>query len=65
MKLFAFILLTVIGLGAGMVIGLSSMPQFQQFRQEHLMKNAIGGTVAGMAAGAIAVWLVGGPSKKE
>ena len=65
MKLFAFILLTVIGLVAGMVIGLSSMPPYQWRHQEHLTGNAIGGTVAGMIAGGIAAWIAGGSKDKK
>ena len=65
MKLFAFILLTVIGLVTGMVIGLSSMPPYRQDHQEHLTGNAIGGTVAGMIAGGIAAWIAGGSKDKK
>ncbi len=65
MKLIAFTLLTLSGLAAGLVIGLASMPKFQEFRQNHLVSNAIGGAVAGMAMGGIAAWVIGGTSKKD
>ena len=65
MKLVAFTLLTLAGLAAGLVIGLSSMPAYQVDRQKHLMDNALGGAIAGIVAGVIAAKVAGGSSKKD
>jgi len=66
MKLIAFMLLTLAGTGAGLVIGLVSMSSKPVYRQhEFLVGNVIGGAVAGMVAGAIASRFAGGSSKKD
>lgn len=65
MKLITFILLSLAGLGGGLVVGLSSLPSYEFDRLQHMATAAIGGAVAGMAAGAFAVWIAGGSSKKD
>ena len=65
MKLIAFVLLSLAGLGGGLVVGLSSLPSVEYHQLQHMATAAIGGAVGGMAAGAFAVWIAGGSSKKD
>ena len=67
MKLIAFVLLTLGGLLAGMVIGFASVPPDHWGRESrliHLVWGAISGTVAGMAVCFIGFWLTN-DKKKE
>ena len=69
MKLIAFTVFTVVGLAAGMVIGLSTMPglptdAYRSDRYWHLIVNTFGGSAAGMGIAAIGVRMTDDKSKK-
>jgi ABC-type Fe3+ transport system permease subunit len=69
MKLIAFTVFTVVGLAAGMVIGLSTMPglptdAYRSDRYWHLIVNTLGGAAAGMGIAAACVHLTDDKSKK-
>ena len=56
MRLFVFLVLTLSGMGAGLIIGLASMPSYQPERQGHMIGNTVGGTLGGAFLGAVAVY---------
>jgi|688.fasta_scaffold52734_5 hypothetical protein len=69
MKLIAFMLFTVVGLAAGLVIGLSTMPGtptefYRPDRYWHLIVNTFGGAAAGMGIAAIGVRMTDDKPKK-
>jgi hypothetical protein len=63
MKFFAFALLTIAGAVAGLVVGSQTTYAWQ--RQNSMMQMAIAGTIAGMIAGGIGVWLTGDKKKPD
>ncbi len=58
MRLLVFLVLTLAGMGAGLVIGLNSIPDtpHRDIRQTHLVSNTAGGALAGAALAAVAVY---------
>ena len=64
-KLFAFVLLTLAGLGVGLLVAASTPLGIQSDLPFNLAVGAVSGTVAGMFSGWVALRLAGGSSDKE
>ena len=54
MKLLVFLVLTLAGMGAGLVIGFSTTPAY--YVHKHLVLNTAGGALAGAALAAVVVY---------